>query len=163
MSSTAERPTLCDVTNAMTDGPSIAPKRSLFKKPNWAAKSVSVTKAETDLFDHRESTYSGILAEKERKREKYRAKAAAQPEDRHERQLKRRRLSEDEGSDFDTESSGSEEKIRRSDPVSRSTPPKEQIAGISPDLSGKKYSPFRPSDAPTTLIIDLERDENDAD
>jgi hypothetical protein len=163
MSSTAESLILRDVTNAMTDGPSIAPKRSLFKKPNWAAKSTSVAKAETDLFDHRESTYSGILAEKEKKREKYRAKAAAQSEDRHGRQLKRRRLSEDEDSDFDTESSDSEEKIRRADPASRSTPAKEQIASISPDLPVNKYSPFKSSDAPTTLIIDLERDGNDAD
>jgi hypothetical protein len=146
----------------MTDAPSIAPKRSLFKKPNWAAKSASVAKAEADLFDHRESTYSGILAEKEKKREKYRAKAAAQPEDRHGGKPKRRRLSEDEDSDFDTKGSDGDEKIHRADPASRSTPAKEQIASISPDLPVNKYPPFRPSDAPTTLIIDLERDENDA-
>src|SRR5277367_3571103 len=113
MTSTGERLILHNVTNTMADGPSIAPKRSLFKKPNWAAKSASVAKADTDLFDHRESTYSEILAEKEKKREKYRAKAATQLEDRHEGQLKRRRLSEDEDSDFDTESNDSEEKIRR--------------------------------------------------
>src|SRR3954449_1503387 len=110
MSSTAESSILRDVTNAMTDGPSTAPKRSLFKKPNWAAKSASVAKAEKDFFDHRESTYSGILAEKEKKREKYRAKATAQSEDQHGRQQKRRRLSEDEDSSFDTKSSDSEEK-----------------------------------------------------
>jgi Ubiquitin-2 like Rad60 SUMO-like len=161
MSSTAESSILRDVTNAMTDGPSIAPKRSLFKKPNWAAKSASVAKADTDLFDHRESTYSEILAEKEKKREKYRAKAATQLEDRHGGQLKRRRLSEDEDSDFDTESSDSEEKIPRAGPANRSTPTKEQIA--SPDPPVNNYSPFRPSDAPTALIIDLERDENGAD
>ena len=163
MSSTAERPILHDVTNAMTDGPSIAPKRSLFKKPNWAAKSASVAKAETDLFDHRESTYSGILAEKEKKREKYRAKATAQPRDQHGRQLKRRRLSGGEGSDFDTESSDGEEKICSADLAGGSTPAEEQIASISPDRPVKKYSPVRPSDASTALIIDLECDENDAD
>jgi hypothetical protein len=163
MPSTAESSILRDVTNTMTEGPSIVPKRSLFKKPNWAAKSASVAKAETDLFDHRESTYSGILAEKEKKREKYRAKAATQLEDPQGGQLKRRRPSEDEDSDFDTERSDSKEKIRRADPASRSTPAKEQIASISPDPPVNNYSSFRPSDAPTTLIIDLERDENNAD
>src|ERR1700733_316554 len=116
----------------MADGPSIAPKRSLFKKPNWAAKNASVAKAETDLFDHRESTYSGILAEKEKKREKYRAKATARPKDQH-GQPKRRRLSEDGDSDFDTEDSDNGEKIRSADPASRSTPAEEQVASISHD------------------------------
>jgi hypothetical protein len=162
MTSTAERSTLHNVTNIMADGPSTAPKRSLFKKPNWAAKSASVAKAETDLFDHRESTYSGILAEKEKKREKYRAKATARPKDQHGQQPKRRRLSEDRDSDFDTESSGGEEKIRSADPASRSTPAEEQLASISPDQLVNKYSPVRPSDVSTTLIIDLECDENDA-
>jgi Ubiquitin-2 like Rad60 SUMO-like len=146
----------------MADGPSIAPKRSLFKKPNWAAKNASVAKAETDLFDHRESTYSGILAEKEKKREKYRAKATARPKDQH-GQPKRRRLSEDGDSDFDTEDSDNGEKIRSADPASRSTLAEEQVASISHDLPGNKHSPVRPSDVSTTLIIDLECDENDAD
>jgi hypothetical protein len=157
MTSTVEGLIFRDVTNAMTDRTSTAPKRSLFKKPAWATKSASVAKAETDLFDHRESTYSGILAEKEKQREKYRAKAATQPENRHERQPKRRRLSEDDDSGFDAESSDREEKIGRADPASGSTP------ADSPGLRVTKYSPVQPSDAPTPLIIDLERDENDAD
>jgi hypothetical protein len=158
---------LRDVTNTMTDGPSVAPKRSLFKKPNWAAKSSSVSKAETDFFDHRDSTYSGILAEKEKKRLKYRAKAATQADDGQGHGPKRRRLSEDEESDLDTESSDGEEKTRTTvarheGPATRSTPTKKgRTASPSPDLSVKQYSRIKPLNALTMRIIDLEDEEDE--
>src|SRR2546429_6311607 len=150
------------MTNTMTDGPSIAPKRALFKKPTWAVKSTSVIKAETDLFDHRDSTYSGILAEREKRREKHRAKAATQDKAQHGGEPKRRRLSEDDDSGLDTESSDGEEGVRTQDKqlegtVHRSTPPQNRrTANPSTDLQVEQHSPLRPSIAPYTGIIDLE-------
>ena len=168
MSSTGVRPMLRDVTNAMTDGPSIARKRVLFKKPTWAAKSTSVAEAKTDFFDHRDSTYSGILAEREKRREKQRAKAAAPVEAQQGREPKRRRLSEDEDGGLGTESSDGEEAIRARDsqregPATRSMPTKKRrTASLSPDLQAKQYSRTQPSNAPNTRIVDLEDEELNA-
>jgi hypothetical protein len=165
--STTARPILRDVSNAMTEGPSAAPKRSLFKKPNWAAKSTSVAKADTYFFDHRDSTYSGILAEKEKKRPKSRAKASTQTGDRDGHEQKRRRLSDDEDSDLDTESSEVEEKthtwdVTRESPITRSMPTmKGRTASPSLDLSMNQYSPIKPLKAPNMKIIDLEDEEDE--
>lgn len=157
-----------DVTNTMTDGPSLAPKRSLFKKPNWAAKSTSISKAETDFFDHRDSTYSGILAEKEKRRKKHRDKAATQVQDHHGHEPKKQRLSADEDSDSETESSDSKENAHTGDgqfegPITRSTPAeKAPPANPGPDFSTKQYSPTKPFNAANTRIIDLEDKEDQA-
>ena len=160
-------PFLRNVTNAMTEGPSAPPKRSLFKKPNWAAKSTSIAKAETEFFDHRDSTYSGILAEKEKKRQKNRAKAATQAGDGHGHEPKRRRLSEDEESDLSTESSDDEEKTRswdipREGPVTRSTPTRKG-RNQSPrlDRSVKTLSPVSPPKASNKRIIDLAEEDGE--
>jgi hypothetical protein len=165
MSCIVQKPILREVSNAMTDGPSVAPKRSLFNKPNWAAKSTSVAKAEVDFFDHRDSTYSGILAEKEKKRQKHRAKASTKAEDGDGPEPKRPRLSEDEDSDLVTDSSNGEDKTDTGNalhegPVTRSTPTKQgRIASTSPDISAKQYSPIKPCYAQNTRIIDLEDEE----
>ena len=167
MSSSGVRPMLRDVTNAMTDRPSLAPKRSLFNKPNWAAKRTSVAKTETDFFDHRD-TYSGILAEKEKRREEYRAKASKKAEDRHGPEPKRRRLSEDEDSVLDPESSDWEEEARVSNgqyegPATRSTPTKKgRTTWGSPNDRVKRHSPVDSSKAPGTKTIELDDDEDDA-
>ena len=166
MSSSSVRPMLRDVTNAITERPSLAPKRSLFNKPNWAAKRTSVTKAETDFFDHRD-TYSGILAEKEKRREKYRAKASTKAKDRQGPEPKRRRLSEDEDSGLGPESSDWEEETRavnaqHDGPITRSTPTKKGRTVLgSPNDKVKRHSPVDSSKVPSTKTVELEDDEDE--
>jgi hypothetical protein len=167
MSSAAIGLILRDASNTMTEGASAAPKRSLFNKPTWAAKTITVAKTETDFFDHRDSTYSAILAEREKKRQKHRAKAAAVAENRDGHDAKRRRLSNDEDTDLDTESGEEEEEARsqylqREGPATRSTPTKKgQTASPSLDHSSKQFSPIKSLKAPNTRIIDLEGKEDE--
>lgn len=154
----------------MADGPSTIPKRSLFKKPNWAAKSASVPDTDRPFFDHRETTYGAILAEKEKKREKHRAKPSKEPKEGHGRETKRPRMSESDDSDSALDSSrhaDSEEDTHaqaesNDRPVTRSTPiKKREFSGsVSEPCPAKSFSPLKPCNSTRATIIDL-NDEDD--
>ena len=155
----------------MADGPSIAPKRSLFNKPTWAAKNTSTTTADRPFFDHRDTTYGDILAEKERKREKHRARTSGKTKEASGRESKRRRISSSEDSDSDLRSSRhgdteeDEDDIQNIPPVTRSTPMKnsDPPASPRPDLLVKSFSPSKSSTSAKPAIIDLGDDEDDAE
>ncbi len=155
----------------MAEGPSIAPKRSLFNKPTWAAKSTSAETAERPFFDHRDTTYGDILAQKEKRREKHRARTSAEKTEASGRESKRRRISGSEDSDSDLPSSRHEDSdeskhnVQNHRLVTRSTLPKDgnHTARLNPDHLVKSFSPRKASPSAKPTIVDLSDDEDDAE
>lgn len=149
--------------------PASAPKRSLFKKPAWAAAATDTSVQKSgDFFRHSDSTYNGILAEHERRREE---QAKKQKEDEFERQResKRRRISKEDERAKDEEGKASNngrarsEDVQTQGPITRSTPTKQKshvVGSISPL---KPTSSVKASAAASTTVIDLGDEESDDD
>jgi hypothetical protein len=157
MSSLLVRPALADLPNMMENKP--APKRSLFKKPAWAATGTETTGS--DFFRQSASTYSGILAEKERRRAKHGAKRSSN--DTGDRQdSKKRRTDSSESSDdessgeiLNVDDTGSKEQSAcREGPITRSTPKKDKDAAQARSLND--ISPVKVYTREAPVLIDLE-------
>lgn len=159
----------------MTDGPPVAPKRRLFNKPNWAAKGTAESQAERAFFSHGDTIYGDILAEKEKRRERHRAKNTDGAG--YGRETKRRRVSYDGESDSGLDSSrneSDEDEIptgdsRRADVSTRSVAAEkvDSTASLSPTFKQSKAGFLQSSsgnysiDTVKATIIDLGDEDED--
>ena len=160
----------------MDSNPPVAAKRSLFKKPTWAATSASHD-TNGDFFRQRESTYKGILAEQKVQRRRQVAKENSRADEgAQSRESKRRRISEDRDSDSTLDSDRSQngvydgvaaEKSKQEDLEKTHTPTRERTSmrlgnARSPSLA-ESVSPLKPSSPAKATIINLADDDDEDD
>ena len=155
----AMRSALGDVSNKMADMKP-APKRSLFKKPAWAATDTTEQKA-GDFFRHSETTFNAIMAEREQRRAREVRKQEEKASSR-ERETKRRRILLDlEESDSGDGQQRRSEDLKVERPITTTTP-KDQKHVALPISPTKDFISLKSTISEPRAIID-HGDKSDED